>query len=80
MVKATIDIPEHQNRVLNVVKGKYGLKNKAEALAFILGEYEKQLEPEARPEYLKKLGKIEKEGYGETFSSIEELRNKIETQ
>jgi hypothetical protein len=36
------------------------------------------LEPELRPEYLEKLRRIEKEGYGETFKSIEELRRKIE--
>ena len=35
---------------------------------------------EVRPEYLEKLEGIEKEGYGETFSSIEELRERIKSQ
>ena len=35
---------------------------------------------EVRPEYLKKLRRIEKEGYGETFTSIKELRRKIENK
>ena len=34
-------------------------------------------ELELRPEYLEKLKKIKKEGYGETFHSIDELRKKI---
>jgi len=36
------------------------------------------IEPELRPEYLEKLKRIKKEGYGETFTSIEQLRKKIE--
>ena len=78
MVTATISIPENEDRILNVIKAKYGFKNKGQAIIFLLKEYEKQLEPEIRPEYLEKLKKIEKEGYGKTFSSIEELREIIE--
>ena len=78
MVTATISIPENEDRILNVIKAKYGFKNKGQAIIFLLKEYEKQLEPEIRPEYLEKLKKIEKEGYGKTFSSIEELRELIE--
>ncbi|MEX0920986.1 MAG: DUF2683 family protein [Candidatus Pacearchaeota archaeon] len=78
MVKATIDIPEEENRILNIVKGKYGFKNKEEALIFILKGYKKNLEPEIRPEYIDKLKKIEKEGVFEEFNSIDELRKSIE--
>ncbi len=78
MVTATISIPEHEDRILNIVKAKYGFKNKEQAIIFLLKGYEKQLEPEIRPEYLEKLKKIEKEGYGKTFTSIEELRKIIE--
>ena len=78
MATATISIPEHEDRILNIIKAKYGFKNKEQAIIFLLKEYEKELEPEIRPEYLEKLKRIEKEGYGETFSSIEELRKIIE--
>jgi len=79
MVQNIIKIGEREDRVLNIVKAKFGLKNKSEAVAFIAKIYEESfLEPELRPEYLKKLGRIEKEGYGETFTSIEQLRKKIE--
>jgi len=79
MVQSIIDLGNKEDRILNIVKAKYGLKNKSQAVALIAKIYEDSfLEPELRPEYLKKLEKIEKEGYGETFSSIEELRNSIE--
>lgn len=77
MVKATIEIPERQNRVLNIVKGKYGFKNKAEAIAFILEDYEKSLEPEIRPEYIKKIQRIDKQK-GIPFKNIQDLRRRIE--
>ncbi len=80
MVQAVIDIDERANRVLNIIKAKYGLKDKSDAINLVVSEYEDNLlEPELRPEYIKKLKKIEKEGYSETFSSIAELRKKIES-
>jgi len=79
MVHAVINLGEHENRVLNVIKGKFGLKNKSEAINFIINEYERAfLEPELRPEYRKKIEKIRKKGEFEEFSSIEELRASIE--
>ncbi|NOZ76867.1 MAG: DUF2683 domain-containing protein, partial [Euryarchaeota archaeon] len=35
MVKALIDIDEHTNRIINIVKAQYGLKRKSEAIDFI---------------------------------------------
>lgn len=79
MVQNIIDIGEREDRILNIVKAKFGFKNKSEAVAFIAKTYEDSfLEPELRPEYLEKLKRIEKEGYGKTFSSIEQLRKIIE--
>ena len=79
MVQAMIDISEEVNHILNIVKARYKLKDKSEAISKIVIECgENIIEPELRPEYLKKLEKIEKEGYGETFNSIEQLRRQIE--
>ena len=79
MVQAMIEIPEEANHILNIVKARYNLKTKSEAITKIVIECgENIIEPELRPEYLEKLRRIEKEGYGETFKSIEELRKKIE--
>lgn len=81
MVQALLNLNENTNRVLNIVKAKYGLKDKSEAITLMVKQYEEELlEPELRPEYLEKLNKIEKEGYGETFRTIEELRKKIEAK
>ena len=79
MVQAMIKIPEQANHILNIVKARYNLKTKSEAIAKIVIECGGNiLEPELRPEYLEKLKRIEEEGYGETFKSINELRRKIE--
>ncbi len=59
MVQAMIDINEKTNRVLNIVKAKYGLKDKSEAIDVVVSEYEESfLEPELRPEYKERLLKI----------------------
>ena len=73
MVKSTIEIPERENRVLNIVKAKHGFRTKEQAFIFLLQEYEQGLEPELRPEYVKKLVRIDKQK-GIPFKSIEELR------
>ena len=74
MVQSIIDINEREDRVLNIVKAKFGLKNKSEAVALIAKIYEESfLEPELRPEYIEKLGKIRKGKYIK-FNSIDELR------
>ncbi|MEK6757733.1 MAG: DUF2683 family protein [Nanoarchaeota archaeon] len=79
MVQAMIEIPENVNHILNIVKARYNLKTKSEAIAKIVIECGANIiEPELRPEYLEKLRKIEEEGYGETFKSIKQLRKKIE--
>lgn len=64
MVQAIINLKERQDRVLNIVKGKYGLKNKSEAVNLVIDKFEEEfLEPELRPEYVKKLQKIRKGKY-----------------
>jgi len=79
MVQSIIDISENEDRVLNIVKAKFGLKNKSQAVALITKVYEDSfLEPELRPEYIEKLKRIEKEGKFISFSSIDELRKSIE--
>ena len=61
MVKAIVDLDEHANRVINIVKAKYGLQDKSEAINTITRQYEEEvLEPELRPEFIEKLKRIEK--------------------
>ena len=74
MVQAIIKISERTNRVLNIVKAKYGLKDKSEAINVVAEHYENDLmEPELRPEYVEKLNKI-RQGKYVKFNSVEELR------
>jgi len=61
MVQAVINIEENTNRVLNVVKAKFGLRDKSEAINLVVTEYEQSvLEPQLRPEYKTKLVNIMK--------------------
>lgn len=81
MVQNIINLGEKEDRILGIVKAQHGLKNKSQAMELILNIYgENFLEPEIRPEFLERLRKIREEGYGKTFSSIEELRNHIESK
>ncbi|MBL7160715.1 MAG: DUF2683 family protein [Candidatus Aenigmarchaeota archaeon] len=62
MVQAIIDIDEHTNRVLNIVKAKFGLDNKSAAINVMAIQYEEEiLEPGIRPEYIDKAKKIMKQ-------------------
>jgi len=79
MVKAIININENTNRLLNILKAKYGLKDKSEAIDKMAKEYEEEiLEPELRPEYVEKIRKIEKHGKFKKYTSVKELRDEIE--
>ena len=73
-----IEIPEEANHILNIIKARYNLKTKSEAIAKIVIECGANIiEPELRPEYLEKLQKLEKEK-GVSFKNIAELRRIIE--
>ena len=62
MVQAIINISERANRVLNIVKAKYGLKDKSEAINIMAEEYQESvMEPELRPEFIKKMQRIQKQ-------------------
>ena len=77
MVKATIELPERENRILNIVKGQHGFKNRDQALIFLIQEYEQSLEPELRPEFVKEMSEIEKGKHFE-FKNLNDLRQQIE--
>ena len=76
MVQAIINIDERTNRILNIIKAKYGLKDKSAAINRMAIEYEKEiLEPELKPEYIEKLKGIEKQK-SVNIGTIENLRNR----
>jgi len=62
MVNALIKINDNINRILNFVKVKYDLKDKSEAVEFIVNRYiDNEDEPELRPEFIKKMKAIQKQ-------------------
>ena len=62
MVQAIINIDDHTNRILNIVKAKFGLKDKSQAIDMMAKEYEDEvLEPQLRPEFVEKMKKIDKQ-------------------
>ncbi|MBA2858637.1 hypothetical protein HNP93_001338 [Methanococcus maripaludis] len=48
MVKSIINISDNSNQILDLVKAKYALKDKSQAM----------LEPSLRPEFVEKVNKI----------------------
>jgi hypothetical protein len=84
MISARININEDTNRLINLVKAKYGLKDKSEAIDKFFELYKDDIDEnwEVRKNYLKKLQKIEKEHfkkYGlKGGKTIAELRKEIE--
>ncbi|MBT3866242.1 DUF2683 family protein [Candidatus Woesearchaeota archaeon] len=60
MVQALLEINKNSNRVLNVVKAKYNLRDKSEALEWVISEYISN-EPELKPEFVKKIVQMKKE-------------------
>jgi Zn-dependent M32 family carboxypeptidase len=76
MVQAIITIDDRTNRILNIIKAKYGLKDKSAAINQMAAEYEEEiLEPELKPEYIEKLKKIEKQETIEV-GTVENLRKR----
>jgi metal-responsive CopG/Arc/MetJ family transcriptional regulator len=62
MTQALIKLNDNINRVLNIVKAKYDLKDKSETIEYIIKKYvEYENEPELKPEFIEKIKKIKKE-------------------
>jgi hypothetical protein len=62
MVQALIELNENTNRVLNIVKAKFNLKDKGEAIEYVVNEYiEFENEPELKPDFIERIKKIKKQ-------------------
>jgi hypothetical protein len=84
MVNVNLHIDNYSNRVLNVIKAKFGLKDKSKALMYFVNKYgEEFVEPEIKEEYIKEIDEIEKKHlkkYGLRHQSLESLRKEIEEE
>jgi len=77
MVQAIINIEEHTNRILNIIKAKYGLKDKSSAIDLMATQYEEEiLEPELKPEYVEKAKKIIQQKPVDV-GSVDDLRDRL---
>lgn len=62
MVKAMVELDKEANRIINIVKAKYGLRDKSQAVNRLVLEYgDMLLEPPLRPEFVAKMRKRRKE-------------------
>ncbi len=62
MVKALVNLDEYENRILNIVKARYGFRTKTEAMKWIIRGYgDDLLEPELRPGFIERMEEREKE-------------------
>ena len=79
MVQAIVNIGEYEDRILTIVKGKFGFKNKSEAINFVIDKYEEDLlEPELKPEFVEEMKNLEKKGKFKTYKSLSALKADIE--
>jgi len=78
MVKAIVDIDKEANRILNILKAEYGLKDKSQAINRMAKEFRRfvRIEPEVRPEYIMKLKRIQKQKEIR-IGSIEDFRKRF---
>jgi hypothetical protein len=75
-IQAMIEIPEEVNQILNIVKARYNLKDKSEAITKVVTDYGIELlEPELRPDFIEKMKKIGNEK-AITIGGIEEFKNR----
>ena len=78
LVKSIIDLNERESRIVNVVKAKYGLKDKSQALSLILKRYEEcELEPQLRPEFIEEIQQAQKHG---KFVKVKNFAEEFKTE
>lgn len=75
MPKSVVELSEHANRIVNVVKARDGLRGKSEAIERIVEEYEEKiLDPAFRPEFVEDVQRVLKGPFKKGKSLDEILR------
>ncbi|HIH97843.1 MAG TPA: DUF2683 family protein [Thermoplasmata archaeon] len=78
MVKAIVEISEKGNRILNLIKAKFGLRTKSDALNKILEEYESELlEPGLKPEFIEEIKRVQEK---DEFEEVKEFKKHYEIE
>lgn len=73
MVQNIITLSEKENRIINIVKAKFGMKNKNQTLGFIIQIYAKHFLPEALQPVEKPKRILERK----QVESLEEMRKEL---
>lgn len=74
MPRTVVELSDHANRVVNVVKAKEGLRGKSAAIERIVEEYEEKiLDPNLRPEFVADVQRIRKGRFRKIRSMTEVL-------
>ena len=73
MVQNIIKLSDKENRTINMVKAKFGMKNKNQAIGFMIQTFAKHFLPEA----LQPLEKIRRSTERKQVGNVEELRKVI---
>ncbi len=79
MVQALVTLDNDTNRVLNVIKARYDLKDKGQAIEVLAKSYIAEKEPELRPEFIAKIKKSMKEK-SIHIGSMEDFKKHFERQ
>ena len=75
MVKAIVEIDEEANKVINLLKAQYGLRDKSQAINKMAKQYKEiVLESEFSAEYIRKLMEIQKEPIIRVGSTAEQRK------
>jgi hypothetical protein len=78
MVQAMVHLDEKTNRVLNIIKAQYGLKDKSQAIQIAVKGYKEEImEPQFRPEYVRKIKRIEKTAKYIPVKNVKEYLEKL---
>lgn len=73
MVQNIIKLSERENRIVNIIKAKHGMKNKNQALGFIIQTFAKQFLPES----LQPIEKPKRSSERKQVENIEEFRKEL---
>ena len=73
MVQNIIKLSDKENRIINMVKAKFGMKNKNQAIGFMIQTFAKHFIPEA----LQPLEKIKRSTDRKQVENLEELRKEL---
>lgn len=73
MVQNIIKISEKENRIINMVKAKFGMKNKNQAIGFMIQTYAKHFLPES----LQPIEKPRRTLDRKQVQSVEEMRKEL---